>query len=157
MIAPYTQPFKRIRKLYRVCRLPVLGDFVYGVAVEPMSWFKKPETFTLRGFDQDPQDAVYSKAEVTQAFRRKAFRNAAKDIFSLRRALDEFQGRYASIQMPVLILAGEKDVVAPPAEHAEPLIQKLPQAKLQVISQTGHLLMFAHSAEVLQAIEQATA
>lgn len=46
--------------------------------------------------------------------------------------------RMAALQMPVLVLTGDDDRVVP-AGNADLLVAKLPNARLQVIPQTGHL------------------
>jgi pimeloyl-ACP methyl ester carboxylesterase len=49
-------------------------------------------------------------------------------------------GRLADVTVPVLVVAGADDVLAPPA-HAEALARALPNARLETLADAGHALM----------------
>ena len=51
--------------------------------------------------------------------------------------------RRASREMPVLVLAGDKDLVTPSA-HSEAIADLLPDAELVIVPDAGHLVMLEH-------------
>ncbi|MEV0256548.1 alpha/beta hydrolase [Streptomyces sp. NPDC050732] len=46
-------------------------------------------------------------------------------------------------ELPVLVLAGDKDLVTP-SEHSEAIAQRLPDAELVLVPDAGHLVMLEH-------------
>ncbi|MEV7195492.1 alpha/beta hydrolase [Streptomyces sp. NPDC093510] len=51
-------------------------------------------------------------------------------------------------ELPVLVLAGEKDLVTP-SEHSEAIAQRLPDAELVLVPDAGHLVMLEHPEVVM--------
>ncbi len=155
LIAPYTTPFQRIRKTYRVAQVPVVGDLFIWLAIKPMAFFKSAASLTWPAFSPEPVNEAYAKKEVALAMRRKNFQFAARNMYALRNALREMNGRYGEIKVPVIILAGDGDLVAPLAEQARPLQEKIPGSKLVVLSHAGHLPFFSKGDEIFKAIDEA--
>ncbi len=155
LIAPYTTPFKRIRKIYQVTRIPVIGDLFFWTSVKPVQLFRNTGEWTKNGFAPEPVDLAYTQKEVRLALRRKNFKNAARNMFALRDALREMSGRYGEIKIPVTILAGDGDLVAALEEQAKPLHEKIFGSELIVLRGSGHLPMFTRQKEILQAIDEA--
>ncbi|HLD50029.1 MAG TPA: alpha/beta hydrolase [bacterium] len=155
LTAPYTTPFQRIRKIYRVAKIPVLGDLFIGTCVKPIQFFRSSGAWTKAGFSPEPVDMGYTQKEVRLALQRGNFKNAARNMFALRDALREMNGRYGEIKVPVIILAGDSDLIAPPEEQARPLHEKIPGSRLIILPRAGHLPMFTRRDEILKAIDEA--
>ncbi len=51
---------------------------------------------------------------------------------------DGERNRISDLEMPVLLLWGEKDNVFPPAEYGKPLKDELPHSKFLILGQAGH-------------------
>lgn len=51
-------------------------------------------------------------------------------------------------ELPVLVLAGDKDLVTP-SEHSEAIAQRLPDAELVLVPDAGHLVMLEHPEVVM--------
>ncbi|MEU6989929.1 alpha/beta hydrolase [Streptomyces sp. NPDC046465] len=51
-------------------------------------------------------------------------------------------------ELPVLVLAGDKDLVTP-SEHSETIAQRLPDAELVLVPDAGHLVMLEHPEVVM--------
>ncbi len=157
LIAPYTTPFQRIRKIYRVAQVPVVGDLFIWMGIKPLQFFKKPASLTWPAFSPEPVNEEYSRKEVALTLRRKNFQFAARNMYALRSALREMNGRYGEIKVPVVILAGDSDLIAPVAEQAKPLQEKIPGSKLVILQHAGHLPFFSKGPEILKAIDEAAA
>ena len=61
-----------------------------------------------------------------------------------------------TIKVPVLVVAGENDLVEPPAVLGEKLLPYLPHAEFTVIPGTGHLIPLEAPIELARAIAQFT-
>jgi pimeloyl-ACP methyl ester carboxylesterase len=57
---------------------------------------------------------------------------------SIFRLAEQEKGRLSSLDVPVLLIWGERDRVFPLEEYGEPLKETLPHAKLLVIKEAGH-------------------
>jgi pimeloyl-ACP methyl ester carboxylesterase len=84
--------------------------------------------------------------------RPSEFTANAEDISHLRPFLAEQAQKYAAINKPTVILVGELDEVAPPEIHARPLAKSLARSELVVLPGIGHMLHFASSQRVIEAI-----
>lgn len=61
--------------------------------------------------------------------------------------------RAPHINVPTLLIAGDKDDLAPPATQKR-LVQQLPGAELVIIDRVGHLIHYETPSEAAQAIDQ---
>ncbi|WP_425314681.1 alpha/beta fold hydrolase [Streptacidiphilus jiangxiensis] len=50
-------------------------------------------------------------------------------------------------ELPTLVLAGDKDLLTPPT-HSEAIAERLPDAELEILADTGHLLMLERPEQV---------
>lgn len=157
LVSPYTTPFQRIRKTYRVAQVPVIGDLFILLGIKPLQIFKKPGDLTWPAFSPEPVNEDYSEKEVDLTLRYKNFQFAARNMYSLRNALREMNGRYGEIKVPVIILTGDGDLIATLDEQAKPLQEKIPGSKLVILKQAGHLPFFSKGPEILKAIDEAAA
>lgn len=57
---------------------------------------------------------------------------------SVYRIADQEKSRLSGLEMPVLLVWGERDAVFPLDEYGKPLKDTLPRAKLVVVKQAGH-------------------
>lgn len=157
LLSPYMAPFEHIFIGHRLAKKPVIGDmFIFGV-IKPLQLFKTNRAFLTGAFYPDPVDEAYADAELPLALKRNHFRSNARDIYSLKPALKEMEARYGEIKIPVTILAGDSDAIAPTEIHGAWLHKKIPQSKFELLPKTGHQPAFTKKKEVLQAIDEAAA
>ena len=57
---------------------------------------------------------------------------------SVYRLTEQEKSRLSNLDIPVLLVWGERDSVFPLEEYGKPLIETLPRAKLYVVKQAGH-------------------
>lgn len=116
----------------------------------------------LRAAGRAVEDRTVQRYAFGGAMPREMLRNVATMVFGTRLdtigaflpELDELDVREALaglVETPVLIVAGSKDVLTPPA-HSERLAEALPAAEHVVIPGVGHLLQLERPAAVTDAI-----
>lgn len=155
LLAPYTKPFKKIFIGYRLGRLPVIGDLFVWLVIKPMQWFRAPESWAKSAFYPSEVNSEYMRQEIKLVLKRSTFKNNSRDIYALRDLLNRIDSRYGEIKVPVYILAGDSDRIAPQEEHAAPLHGKIKGSEFTVLPRTGHLPAFSKPAEVVRAIDAA--
>jgi peroxiredoxin len=57
---------------------------------------------------------------------------------SVYRIAEQDRSKLSGLQVPVLLVWGERDTVFPLEEYGKPLKETLPRAKLQIVKQAGH-------------------
>ena len=77
-----------------------------------------------------------------------------RNLLTVNASLLEMAPRYGEIEQPVIILAGDRDLLSNVMLQAEPLAESLPHAQLMVLPKTGHMVHFAHPELVLNAVER---
>lgn len=155
LIAPYIEPYEKSHIFYRTVTMPVIGDLFFYGFLKPLKLFKEDTVFLRRSFYPAEPNKEYARAEVALASRRMSFRASAKDIQNLGPELQSMTGHYAQVRIPVTIIAGKSDVVAPFERNARVLHTKIPHSQLIALPETGHTPMFTQSEEVLKAIDDA--
>lgn len=86
-----------------------------------------------------PPEGWLEAARVSLAARPESLRANGEDLVAAKREVTAQQARYAEIKMPVAILVGDGDRVVSPSIHAMHLAQVLPNARIEVLSNVGHL------------------
>mgnify|MGYP000017653941 FL=1 len=94
-------------------------------------------------------------AELT--LRPESLRANARQIHGLNEALHQQAPRYPGISVPVEILHGTEDRIAPIAIHARPLARAIAQAHLRELEGIGHMPHHAAPGDTVAAIDRAAA
>lgn len=93
------------------------------------------------------------KAAVMRATRPGAMRASAEDLVAAKRELIAQQARYRDIKVPVAILSGDGDTVVSPTIHAAQLSKTLPNTKLVILPDVGHVPHEAAPEKVAELVE----
>ncbi len=133
-----------------VATWPILGPLLTRVAVPLLG----PRQMTP-GIDGvfAPQSAP---ADYAAAARQKrlfvpaVFAENAKDLAVVNRELADQMANYASITVPVAIIAGDADQTVYTHRHAEELAAALPDARLAILPGVGHMPHHADPALVAE-------
>lgn len=64
--------------------------------------------------------------------------------------------RYANLELPVIIMAGEGDLVVHPDRHAKSLAKAIPGAELRMVPNEGHFFHYAVPEQVVAAVDDVT-
>lgn len=135
LISATTQP-QEIPRYIGWARKPILGQ-VFLRLVPPRTLMR----WALRSIVHDPsmvtQDQIEAYAEPFEAWRdRKVLLQASRQI--VPEDAESVVERYGSFPRPVLLLWGRSDAVVPVAMGRE-LEERLPDARLVVLDECGHL------------------
>jgi pimeloyl-ACP methyl ester carboxylesterase len=154
-ISPIAFPEWRLEHLlYGPRALPGAGDLIaYGpgrvldALLLPALWpaMFAPQPMPLR-FRQEYPFALASGADQMLALGEEAML-AIPDLAGNAR-------RYPSCEVPVAVLAGSADWLAPPWTHAARLAGAVPDASLRLLPGLGHMLHHFAVAEIVEAIDE---
>lgn len=78
---------------------------------------------------------------------------AAEDLSALLPSLVKLGRYYEELDMPIAIVAGEEDRIVPAHFHAVPLSRALPDARLTLVPDVGHMLHHFRRDTILAAID----
>lgn len=99
-------------------------------------------------------DEYYEKSAVGLLFRPLQFRANALDVTALREEMARQQGRYPSIEVPVVVFSGAQDTVISPKLHVGRLKHEIDGLELVPLAQGGHMPHHAYDDEVIAAIRR---
>jgi pimeloyl-ACP methyl ester carboxylesterase len=140
-------------RLVGVLRLPVLGRLAgatllvpaaYPVGYELLRWACSPR----------PLPISYARAALAVGLRPDPFRHATEDLERASADLRVLAGSYGALEVPVVVLVGAHDRIAPAAE-SQAFHRRLRESRLIVVGDGGHALHVTHPATVVAAIEVA--
>ena len=86
------------------------------------------------------------------ALRPSQIRATAADTAMMVPAAIELSRRYAEVEVPVVVMAGEGDLITHRDKHSERLVAELKKGELRVVPGQGHLLHYAVPDQVRDAI-----
>jgi pimeloyl-ACP methyl ester carboxylesterase len=118
---------------------PVVGGAFNNVITRPFT-AAAIKSGVAGAFAPSPVPEGYLEAAGSaRAVRPSAMRANSLDMVSAKREVIAQQARYPEIRIPVAILTGDRDGVVSPAIHSVQLAQKLSNARIEVLKDTGHL------------------
>ena len=89
------------------------------------------------------------------SIRADSFRANARQVNSLRPAVEAMAERYSTLTMPVEIVHGDADTIVPLEVHSRPLSRLIPGANLTVLAGVGHMPHHVAPEAVIAAIDRA--
>jgi pimeloyl-ACP methyl ester carboxylesterase len=101
------------------------------------------------GFGRAPSP---THVELTRAMTAATSTSVLAD-FTVEIARAELRDRLAEVTLPVLVVAGSRDVVTP-MSNAREIVRNLPGAELKVLRGGGHMLMLERRKELNELIEK---
>jgi pimeloyl-ACP methyl ester carboxylesterase len=158
MLAPVAYPWPGGVGLYnRIVTMPVIGPLLaytitlpFGLAlVDPGArGVFLPQTM--------PEDYVRHTA-APLLLRPREFLANAWDLMTLKAAVAEQAPRYGGIKVPTVVIAGDADKTVSTSIHSRPFAAAVPDAKLIVIPNVGHMVHNAAPDLVIGEIEAMSA
>ncbi|MBX9931863.1 MAG: alpha/beta hydrolase [Methylobacterium sp.] len=151
LVSPVALPFPREYALpwyWDVALKPPVLWFLTHTIAAPLGLYYLPR---VGGTVFRPQAAPTDYVETSRAalvLRPGTMRANIQDLVALPDALAAQSPRYATIQAPTVIVAGDADPVVLTEQQAKPLAQTIPGAKLVVLPGIGHMVQIV-SAEAL--------
>jgi pimeloyl-ACP methyl ester carboxylesterase len=135
---------------------PVIGDVLNFLFTPLLSaWLVRTDIAKAFAPDQVPEK--YMRHVLAEWTRPKKVKWYSVDDALLNESLPKFATRYAEIDVPMAIVAGDSDQIVPTAENAGRLYQALPGSHFNLLPQTGHQIPFTRPDAVMTAIDHVAA
>lgn len=132
--------------------IPGLGDLL-SATVSPLAARLSGPAALEASFAPAPVSAKATALPVGLMFRPSQLRASAAEGALMIPAAIALSDRYDEIDLPVIIMAGEGDLITHASEHAERLAKQLEHAELRMVPDQGHLLHFAVPEDVVAATD----
>ena len=156
LIAPAAYPDKGEDRLIRIAVTPpVIGDaslFLGRLLLGPR--ILKHEL--ARAFYPEPVPEEYLKQATHSWLTRRHLKSYLEDEWTLNASLKHLSRRYSEINLPVVIVTGDKDKVVIPKDNAYRLKSTLAHANLIEVKYAGHEIPQTHPETIYAAIKKAS-
>lgn len=137
--------------------IPIVGD-IMRYTVSPLAGWAIAERLIQKAFAPNPVTPRFrAEFPIGMALRPWQLRAAAEEIAMMQTAPARLSARYGQLACPVTLLAGRADQIVDSRRHTERLAAQLPQAKIAVIENVGHMLPHIVPTEVMRAATETTA
>lgn len=131
--------------------VPVLGDLM-AHTVSPLSGRLIGPPAVKASFAPAPVSGKFASLPVAMTLRPSQVRATAADAAMMVPGAVALSRRYGELALPVIVMAGEGDLIAHLGKHAERLVEGVDGAELRVVRGQGHLFHYAVPDQVVAAI-----
>lgn len=144
MLAPVTHPWRGgVGRYNEIIATPVIGRLLAYTVTLPLGYF-----FTTPGarnvfMPQTMPDGFVSATATPLLLRPREFIANACDLVTLKDAVAAQVARYGEIAAPTVIIAGDADKTVSTGIHARPFAATVPNARLIVLPDLGHMVQTA--------------
>jgi pimeloyl-ACP methyl ester carboxylesterase len=154
MLAPVAYPWPGGVGWYnKVVTTPVIGPLLAYTITLPLGFFLTESGSRGVFLPQImPQDFVGNTA-TPLVLRPREFLANARDLVTLKAAVAEQAPRYANIAAPMVVITGDVDKTVSTNIHSRPLAAVVPNARLIVLPDVGHMVQNAAPDLVIAEIE----
>ena len=154
LLAPVAYPWRGGAGRYNdVISTPLIGPLLAHTITLPLGTLVANSG--ARGvFAPQPMPADFVRDSATLLLLRpREFIANARDLVTLKAAVVEQAPRYAEIKAPITIISGDVDKTVSTGIHSRPLAAAVPNAKLVVLPDVGHMVQYAAPDRVASEIE----
>ncbi|SHM44869.1 alpha/beta fold hydrolase [Roseibium suaedae] len=153
-LAPATHPWPGgVNWYYNVATLPVIGRIFCASLTLPIAERVAPKAI-LGVFAPEEAPADYDgMIRLPLLFRPDSFRANAQDVAGLKEHVTRLSQRYGEIDVPAVVITGDKDTVVWPSIHSQGLVRDLPQARLVTLPGAGHMPHHTRTQDVVREID----
>ncbi len=135
-----------------VADIPLLGQLFTHAALMPAGRVLMDKMIATAFLPNRPSPDYRQRTGIDLVLRPFQFTINGRDVRLLSDFLHRQSKHYAKINQPLLMIHGREDDIVPAWNHADRLIDVLPQAVLSELSVTGHAPHHAHTEEVTRRI-----
>lgn len=141
---------------YVLAGLPVVGPLIAHALAAPLG-AASADAAVERAFAPAPVPATFARSPIPLALRPAQFEAEAEDMRLLKPAVALQAPRYGDVRAPLEILAGRGDLVAHWDWHAQRLQRAVAGARLTVIEDAGHQVLYSHPLAVVETVRRLAA
>jgi pimeloyl-ACP methyl ester carboxylesterase len=132
---------------------PIFGDAL-RYTISPLLWRLSAPSMTERMFDPQPVPRAFKEGfPFDLALRPEQIHASAADAALMVPAIVRLRRHYGRIRVPTVLMAGGGDKITDPHVHSQRLNRILINSNLQIHPGGGHMLHFAASRAVADAVE----
>jgi pimeloyl-ACP methyl ester carboxylesterase len=144
MLAPVTHPWPGGVGAYnKLVTTPVIGPLLAYTITLPLGYFlTEPGARGVFLPQTMPKDFVENTA-TPLLLRPREFLANAWDLITLKEAVRAQAPRYAAIKAPTVVISGDADKTVSPEIHSRPFVRVVPNAKLIMLPNVGHMVQYA--------------
>jgi pimeloyl-ACP methyl ester carboxylesterase len=154
MLAPVAYPWRGGVGWYtRLVAIPVIGPLLAYTITLPLGYFLAESGARGAFLPQVMPDGFVGNTATALLLRPREFLANARDIVTLRAAVEEQAPRYADIRVSTVVISGEVDKTITTNIHSRPFAKAVPNAKLIVLPDVGHMVQNAAPELVISEIE----
>ncbi|WFU26007.1 alpha/beta hydrolase [Bradyrhizobium sp. CB1717] len=144
MLAPVTHPWRGgVGRYNELIAMPVIGPLLAYTITLPLGYFVTEAGARNVFLPQVMPDGFVQDSATPLLLRPREFIANAYDLVTLKEAVTAQVARYGEIKAPVTIIAGEPDKTVKTSIHARPFAALVPNAKLIVLPDLGHMVQNA--------------
>jgi pimeloyl-ACP methyl ester carboxylesterase len=132
--------------------IPVLGDIIANTTA-PLTGLLVGPIGVKASFAPAAVSDKFAEFPKALALRPSQLRATAADTAMMIPGAMAISSRYGELRLPVIILAGEGDLIVHVGKHAELLARDVADAELRIVPGQGHLLHYAVPEQVVVAID----
>jgi pimeloyl-ACP methyl ester carboxylesterase len=155
MLAPVAYPWPGGVGWYnKVVTTPVIGPLLAHTITLPLGYFLAGSGARNAFLPQSMPDGFVRDSATPLLLRPSEFIANAHDLVTLKQAVREQAPRYAGITAPVVVISGDgADKTVSTSIHSRPVAAAVPNAKLIVLPDVGHMVQHAAPERVVAEIE----
>jgi pimeloyl-ACP methyl ester carboxylesterase len=135
-----------------VVDIPVVGQLFTYAALMPAGRFLMDKLIASAFLPNRPSPNYRQRTGIDLVLRPSQFTINGRDVRLLSDFLEKQSEQYAKIEQPLLMIHGRDDDIVPAWNHADRLIDLLPQAVLSELPTTGHAPHHVYTDEVARQI-----
>ena len=154
-VSPATHPWPGgVTWYYDIASIPVLGHLFTETLVLPMG-MQSMDSGAKAVFEPQIPPATYvEQAALPLILRPHSFRANSIDVAGLNDFVSDFSKRYSEINVPVVIITGDKDDIVSPDIHSVGLERDIKNAKLIILPGIGHKPDYTSTDTIVDAIAE---
>ncbi|OAF05167.1 alpha/beta hydrolase [Bradyrhizobium centrolobii] len=144
MLAPVTHPWRGgVGRYNELIATPVIGALLAYTITLPLGYVLAESGARNVFLPQMMPDGFVRDSATPLLLRPREFIANAYDLVTLKESVAGQVSRYGEISAPVVIIAGEPDKTVSTNIHARPFAATVPNAKLIVLPDLGHMVQNA--------------
>jgi pimeloyl-ACP methyl ester carboxylesterase len=144
MLAPVTHPWRGgVGRYNEIIATPVVGPLLAYTITLPLGYFLTAKGARNVFLPQMMPDGFVQDSATPLLLRPREFIANAFDLVTLKQSVTAQVSRYGEITAPTVIIAGEADKTVSTSIHARPFAAMVPNAKLIVMPDLGHMVQAA--------------
>lgn len=144
MLAPVTHPWRGgVGRYNEIIATPLIGPLLAYTVTLPLGYFLTAPGARNVFLPQTMPDGFVTDTATPLLLRPREFIANAFDLVTLKRSVAAQAARYRKIAAPTVIIAGEADKTVSTNIHARPFAAQVPNARLVVLPDLGHMVQSA--------------